>query len=410
MRRILKSFFWENMRIALAEIWTNKMRSILTATGIVIGILAVTLMSTLIAGVDGLFEKSMAFIGKDVIYVQKWPWFGSREWWTIRNRPPIDMDLADEIAKRSDYALVVAKELGRGTNVAYKDLKSEGIFVNGVTANYPKVSAIEVEYGRFFTQPEDLTYSQVVILGFDVAKALFPRENPIGKEVRLGSRRFRVIGILSQMGKFMGLQNMDTRVVIPFNTYEKIFHSRRGMRQIAVKVPVDHIEDAKEELRGLMRQLRQLKPNEKDNFAINQQEAFEKQYNTIKYAIGGTGLVITALSLLVGGIGIANIMFVSVKERTREIGVRKALGAKKSHIKGQFLIEAVVITGVAGLIGLGIAGMLSWAINKFVFPASMSFSVAFMAIVLSIGVGMLAGWTPARQAANLDPIEALRYE
>ncbi|HCW76869.1 MAG TPA: ABC transporter [Candidatus Marinimicrobia bacterium] len=408
--KIRRYFFFENLRIALAELWANKMRSLLTATGIVIGIIAVTLMSTLIAGVDGLFEKSMSFIGKDVVYIEKWPWVGGEEWWTIRNRPEIDLDLADEIAKRSDYALVVAKERGRGADLTYKEMKSEGIFVNGVTANYLEVSAVEVQFGRFFTDPEDRTYAQVILLGFEVAKSLFPNTDPLDKEVTMGGHRYRVIGILAQMGKFMGLQNMDTRVVIPLNTFEKNFQSRHGMIRITVKVPVDHINPAIEELRGVMRILRQQKPSEPDNFAVNQQQAFEEQYNMIKYAIGGTGLVITALSLLVGGIGIANIMFVSVKERTREIGVRKAMGAKKRHIKGQFLIEAVVITGVAGLVGLLVSISLSWAINKFVFPASMSFFVGFMAIALSVFVGMLAGWTPARQAANLDPIESLRYE
>lgn len=403
-------FFNENLKIALAELWANKMRSLLTATGIVIGIIAVTLMSTLIAGVDGLFEQSMKFLGKDVVYIEKWPWGGGEEWWTIRNRPEIDMDLADKIAEWSDYALSVAKERGRGADLTYKDMKSEGIFVNGVTANYLDVSTVEVEYGRWFTEPEDRAYSQVILLGYEVAKALFPNEDPLDKEVHMGGQRYLVIGILAQMGKFMGLQNMDTRVVIPFNTFEKNFQTRWGMRRIAVKVPADHLDDAIEDLRGVMRILRQQKPHEPDNFAVNQQQAFEQQYAMIKYSIGGVGLVITALSLLVGGIGIANIMFVSVKERTREIGVRKALGAKKRHIKGQFLIEAVVITGVAGVVGLLIAAGFSWVVNEFVFPARMSFFVAFMAIALSVIVGVVAGWTPARQAANLDPIESLRYE
>ncbi|MCF7807700.1 MAG: ABC transporter permease [Candidatus Marinimicrobia bacterium] len=403
-------FFWENMRIALSELWGHKTRSILTATGIVIGIIAVSLMSTLINGVDGLFENSMKFLGRGNLYVDKWPWFGDEDWWTLRNRPRIELDMAEDIEERSTYAIAVAAQRGRSADLSYKEYSSEGIFINGVSANYPDVSTIDVEFGRFFTGSEDRTGAQVIILGSDVAKALFPFEDPIDKEIFVGSSRFRVIGVLAEMGKFLGTFSQDAQVIIPIKTFNKIFHGPWGMRRITVKVPEEHIEDAKEELRGIVRVLRGQKPEEKDNFAINQQKAFRQQYQGIKLAIGGTGLVITALSLLVGGIGIANIMFVSVKERTREIGVRKALGATRGKILGQFLIESMLITASGGIVGLLVSTLASLAINKFLFPASMSFGVAFMAIALSATVGLIAGLAPARKGSLLDPIEALRYE
>jgi len=407
----MKSFFWENLRIALGELWAHKTRTILTGTGIVIGIIAVSLMSTLINGVDGLFENSMKFLGRDVLYVEKWPWFGGGEdWWTLRNRPRIDLDMADDIKARSEYALVVATERGRSADLSYQDLSAENIFVHGVTANYPEVSTVDVEFGRFFTGSEDRTGAQVILLGSEVAKTLFPLKDPIDKTIFAGPHRFRVIGVMAEMGKFMGAFSQDTQVLIPSETYNKVFHGPWGMRRITVKVPDDRVEDAKEELRGVIRVMRGLKPGEKDNFAVNQQNAFRKTYQGIKLAIGGAGLVITALSLLVGGIGIANIMFVSVKERTREIGVRKALGATRRQIQGQFLIEAMVITAAGGLVGLIISTAASLAISKFIFPATMSFGVAFMAILLSAVVGLLAGLAPARKGSRLDPIDALRYE
>ncbi len=406
----MKSFFWENLRIALSELWAHKTRTILTGTGIVIGIIAVSLMSTLINGVDGLFENSMKFLGRGNLYVEKWPWFGDEDWWTLRNRPRIELEMADEILERSEYALVVATERGRSANLSYNELSAENIFIHGVTANYPEVSTVDVEFGRFFTGSEDRTGTQVILLGSEVAKTLFPLENPLDKLIFAGSKRFRVIGVLSEMGKFMGAFSQDTQVLIPMETFNKIFHGPWGMRRITVKVPEDHVEDAKEELRGVVRVLRGLKPGEKDNFAVNQQDSFRQTYQGIKMAIGGTGLIITALSLLVGGIGIANIMFVSVKERTREIGVRKAMGATRSQIQGQFLIEAILITATGGLVGLIVSTAVSLAISKFLFPASMSFGIAFMAIGLSVGVGLFAGLAPARKGAKLDPIEALRYE
>ena len=406
----MRNFFWENLRIALSELWGHKTRTILTGTGIVIGIIAVSLMSTLINGVDTLFEDSMKFLGRGNLYVEKWPWFGDEDWWTLRNRPRIELDMADEIKERSQYALVVAAERGRTANLSYKELSAENIYIHGVTANYPEVSTVDVEFGRFFTESEDRTGAQVVLLGSEVAKNLFPQGNPIDKMIFAGSKRFRVIGVLGEMGKFMGSFSNDTQVLIPLETFNKIFHGPWGRRSITVKVPENMVEDAKEELRGVVRVLRGLKPGEKDNFAINQQNAFRQTYQGIKLAIGGTGMVITALSLLVGGIGIANIMFVSVKERTREIGVRKALGATKGQIQGQFLIEAMVITASGGLVGLIISTLISMAISKFLFPANMSFGVAFMAIGLSAAVGLIAGLAPARKGAKLDPIEALRYE
>ena len=207
---------------------------------------------------------------------------------------------------------------------------------------------------------------------------------------------------------FLGLFSFDTQVIIPSGTSQRLF-SKRGFLRISVKVPEDKISESKDEIYGIMRQIRGLKPKEKDDFAVNQTEAFESTYNRIKFAIGGVGIFITVLSLVVGGIGIMNIMFVSVKERTKEIGVRKAIGATRNMILTQFLMEAIMICVIGGVIGLSFAAVLSLIINQF-FPSTMPIWLAITSISLSVFVGVIAGVVPSYRAAGLDPIDALRYE
>jgi putative ABC transport system permease protein len=241
-----------------------------------------------------------------------------------------------------------------------------------------------------------------------VAETLFENEDPIEKYIKIGPYKFRVVGVVEKQGKFLGLFSLDNQAIIPYGTYQRLF-SRRGWLRLDVKISEDQLELARDDVYGIMRRLRGLRPGEPDDFAINQQEAFERQYNMIKLAIGGTGVFITVLSLIVGGIGIMNIMFVSVKERTREIGIRKAIGATKKMILAQFLIEAVLICLIGGLLGLTLAFGASQLISK-VFPSEMPIWLAVVSLFLSIMVGVISGLVPSYRAANLNPIDALSYE
>ncbi|MEE9166352.1 MAG: ABC transporter permease [Candidatus Neomarinimicrobiota bacterium] len=400
----------EDVFIALSAIISNRLRTFLTMLGIVIGILAVTLMGTLIEGLDGAFERSISFLSRDVLFVSRHKWFGgSDQWWETRNRRHMKVEYAAKIKELSQYAIAAAPTMSRSATVRYLDKAVPNVRTTGTTDEYLQTTTFDIENGRFFTAGESRAGAPVCVLGYDVAEQLFESEDPVGKKVKLGPHQFRVIGVIEKQGKFLGLFSQDNQTVIPLGTFQKVF-ARRGWTQINVKVPAGYIGAATEEITGIMRRIRGLKPQERDDFAINQQEAFRTQYNAIKFAIGGTGIFITVLSLMVGGIGIMNIMFVSVKERTREIGIRKALGATRKVIMMQFLLEAIFICGFAGLFGLGISFVGSRAIDRLVFPSSMPLWLAMVAFLLSLLVGVVSGLAPSYRAARLDPIEALRYE
>ncbi len=401
------SLFIENLFISLSSIFANKTRSILTALGITIGVVSVTMMGTLISGLDKTFENSMSWLGKDILYVSRYEWFGDMEWWEVRNRPRIRPEYVDKVRQRSKYALAVAPVMQRGASLSRgeKETRTE---IFGTNEDYMETITTNIVQGRFFSKNEDRSGSRVTVIGDGIKEAFFGDQDPIGEYIKIDNIKFRVIGVLEKQGKFLGLFSVDKQAILPIGAYNRIF-SKRGWMRLSIKIPEDKIEEGLDEISSVMRHIRGLKPNQKNDFAINQTKAFEKNYNALKLAIGGTGTFITLLSLIVGGIGVMNIMFVSVKERTREIGVRKAIGATKGMILGQFLMEAASICLIAGFIGLSISYMLSILLNK-IFPSTLDIWLAMFSIFMSIIVGVISGIIPSYRAANLDPIDSLRYE
>ena len=401
------SLFIENLFISLSSIFANKTRSILTALGITIGVVSVTMMGTLISGLDKTFENSMSWLGKDILYVSRYEWFGDMEWWEVRNRPRIRPEYVDKVKQRSKYALAVAPVMQRGASLSRgeKETRTE---IFGTNEDYMETITTNIVQGRFFSKNEDRSGSRVTVIGDGIKEAFFGDQDPIGEYIKIDNIKFRVIGVLEKQGKFLGLFSVDKQAILPIGAYNRIF-SKRGWMRLSIKIPEDKIEEGLDEISSVMRHIRGLKPNQKNDFAINQTKDFEKNYNALKLAIGGTGTFITLLSLIVGGIGVMNIMFVSVKERTREIGVRKAIGATKGMILGQFLMEAVSVCLIAGFIGLSISYMLSIILNK-IFPSTLDIWLAMFSIFMSIIVGVISGIIPSYRAANLDPIDSLRYE
>lgn len=402
----------EAMFIAIRAIQANKVRSILTMLGIVIGVASVVLMTTAIKGIDNSFQKGMSALGSDILYVDKWAWFTNTDWWKMRNRRNMTMD---EYYRFKDLVKLPAATAPTTTTrqvVKYQNKKTDNIFINGSTADYLKTTNFTFAQGRFYSEIESKGSRYVAVLGSEIAKSLFPDGNALDKSIKIGGQNFRIVGVLDEQGSFiLGSFNPDRQVFIPIGTIFKNFTSQSfGTITFNVKAPSPTlVEETKDEVESAMRKVRGLKFDEPNDFSINQQESLKANIDKIVGVIQIAGLFITGLSLFVGAIGIMNIMFVSVKERTKEIGVRKAIGAKRRTILGQFILESSFICLFGGLIGLLIAVLLSMAVNQ-VLPTSIQYDSVILAISISLITGVVAGFAPAYTAAKMDPVDALRYE
>jgi putative ABC transport system permease protein len=409
--------FSESVRIAVAQIRANKLRSLLTALGVIIGIVAVTLMGTAILGIDAGVERSLAGFGDDVLYVDKRPWREVNDWWVYRNRREIDLNavpaINDWIADHPEGPLKLAVPAADwSANVLRGENRVSNIRIVGTSADLGRIVRSDMKEGRFFTDVEGRSARNVAVVGFDIADALFPGQSPIGEQIQIRNQRFTVVGVAARQGSFLGLFSWDSQVILPIDAFGRMFPLGWADPEIRVQVDIARLEEAKDELRGVMRRMRKLGPEKRDDFDINSQQVVREQIDPVKSKIFTGGMIIVGFALLVGAIGIMNITYVSVKERTKEIGTRKALGARRVTILLQFLIEAVSIAVLGGAIGLGVAwGMAAAAGAMFpTFPLVFSPVVVLLALSASFLAGVLSGFLPALSASKLDPVVALRYE
>ena len=403
----------ESFQIAFGAIKANKVRGMLTTLGIIIGIVAVVTTMTAANGLGNRFKESISVIGSDVLYISRTPWVFTGNFFQFRNRKQLTLKDSEKLERQLIQARAVNPRTFSNQNLKYLSTVLENVTIIGTTEKHVVVSAGTPEFGRFIIDNDVQYKKQICVIGSEIKERLFKDIDPLNKKIKIGRHHFRVVGVMEKLGSagFFGGPNFDRQVMIPISSLMKCFGGRHRNFDIVVKAPsTEGLYEFEYAVIGEMRKIRKLAPTEKDNFSINKMDTLLAAYNNVMGVVILIGLVITSISLFVGGIGVMNIMFVSVTERTREIGIRKAIGAKKRSILTQFLFESSSICLFGGLIGLILAYGVTEIINALLLPASISPVIVVVAIFISVLVGVVSGIIPAYRASKMNPIEALRYE
>ncbi len=411
----------ESFRIAVTSLRVNLMRSILTTAGVVVGVVLVVLMGWTIGGLDAVWEKTISIIGKDMIYIDKWNWAGGGNWRMMEARKDITLEQAEALSMRMESAeetIPITRKWGGSVSVGNTSLRCS---IMGTTTAYGSTSAGTTEEGRFFNEVEEREAEKVVVVGYNIKKNLFPDESPIGKYLKIAGVPYRIVGVVEKRG-FLFMDFIDNQVFIPLYAFRSSFGFFDRSFSVGLKAGSERMLDiVRDEAVGHMRSIRNVPPADPDDFSINEMKAFDQQAKNIRLGIWVVGMGLTILAFIVGSIGIMNIMYVSVTERTKEIGIRKAIGARRSSILSQFLIESAMLCVAGALIAFPIAQVIVGsaqylAVHVFeqdwasVVSPLVPFDLLGIAVGVSILVGLLAGLFPAIKASGLDPVEALRSE
>ncbi|HKZ81530.1 MAG TPA: ABC transporter permease [Pyrinomonadaceae bacterium] len=421
--KLFKGSVFENLKMGLDTLWQHKLRSLLTILGVVIGTMTVIVIAAFVSGIDARVSKEIESFGTNSIYIYKFdPGFNFNPSAEERMRKPLSYEDAIALEEESPSITYVAAFMSPvdftagpftdRVNVRYREVEMTTATVQGASPSYFKMGVTEVAEGRYYTDEENNRRSDVAVIGRDVANTLFPFSNALGQDILISGRNYRVIGVLAERDIFLvGAEdpnNENKAVYLPYLTVRKLYPNVTDNFIMAQASP-GTMKQAVEEVREILRRRRKVAYNQPDNFGLQTSDQIVEQFGAIT---GGVFLLMVAISsvgLLVGGIGVMNIMLVSATERTREIGVRKAIGARRRDIVIQFLIEATTLTGLGGLLGILGGSLIALGIERFM-PTYIPLWSPAVGFGVSVGLGLIFGLWPAWKAARLNPIEALRYE
>ncbi len=404
----------ESYIFAFQAIIVNKLRTVLSLLGITIGIFAIVSVFTVVDSMKNKIQTSIESLGDNVIFVQKWPWAfgGDYPWWKYMKRPVPKPEEVDEIRRRCNTAEACSFLLSMSKNVERLGNSVEGASILCVSEDYEKVQTIDIIDGRYFTNSEIVSGRNVAIIGNTISEGLFTSIDPIGSEIKIFGRKVQIVGVLKKEGESTFGNSSDKMVILPINFAKNLidisFEGFDPVIMVKAKKNVSN-EELKDELTGVMRSIRKLKPTIEDNFALNESSLLTQGFEELFKMVAFAGWIIGGFSILVGGFGIANIMFVSVKERTNIIGIQKSLGAKNYFILLQFLFESIFLCLLGGIVGLLLifAGTLI-VTYAFDFAITLSRGNIMFGVILSACIGLVSGFIPAFSASRLNPVEAIR--
>ena len=414
--------FWMTIKLLFESLsfgWkamvANRLRAALSLIGVTIGIMLVISVLTLVDAMESNIRTGVDKLGDNLIYVQRQPWApegDEYEWWKYIRRPNPELNDYEGLKNKLTKADAIAYLTFTQTTVEYVNSSAENVLIQFGSHDYNRTRDLDVENGRYFSQVESRSGSNRCVIGASVAEVLFDTEDPIGKFIKIRGQKLAVVGVLKREGESLLGNSMDNVVLVPVNYARYIFNLKKMEGIVVIKAkPNVGVEEMKDEVRGHLRVVRGLRPKEEDNFSLNEVSVLSEGLDGVFGAMNTVGWILGGFSLLVGGFGIANIMFVSVQERTRIIGIQKALGAKQGFILSQFLFEAVLLSLMGGGVGLSIVFLLAMAADAMmeVMTVVLTFENVFWGLFISTIIGVIAGIFPAWRAARLDPVEAMRH-